>query len=98
MVVLAEYGCSTQAMSDPPTNCASSRGAMFSPNASSTWDLQGQYGINADGVGLGASLGYSVGADFGLETLGLGYVSGTNGPTLENQTVAGFATASPFYL
>ena len=52
--------------------------------------------INGDGVGLEANLGYSEAADYGLETLGLGYVA--DGPTLENMTVAGIATTSPFYL
>jgi hypothetical protein len=56
------------------------------------------FGINQDGVGLEANLGYSVNADFGLDTLGLGYVAGGNGPTLSNQTIGGFATTSPLYL
>lgn len=55
------------------------------------------FGINENGVGFQADLGYSQSADFGLDSIGLGYVSGTNGPTLDNQTIGAIATASPFY-
>lgn len=58
---------------------------------------QGLFGINQDGVGFEANLGYSVNADYGLETLGLGFAGGPSEPTLENQTVAAFASKSPFY-
>lgn len=98
MVVLSEFGCTTRVFEKVPEGCASSRGLMFSPNVSSTWNDQGYFGINQDGVGLEANLGYSQTALFGLETLGLGMVAGASGPTLENQTVAGLAFASPFYL
>ena len=54
----------------------------------------GLHGINGDGVGLEANLGYTLRAQFGGEKLGLGL----NGPTFENQTVAGFATPEPLYL
>jgi hypothetical protein len=54
----------------------------------------GLYGINDDGVGLEANLGYDQRAEFARDTLGLGLT----GPKLENQTVAGIATAEPFYL
>ncbi|KAK7750152.1 hypothetical protein SLS62_007901 [Diatrype stigma] len=94
MVVLSEYGCSTSVFETIPTNCAVSRGVLFTPNDSSTWHELGLFGINGDGVGLEANLGYSQRSDFGLETVGLGLT----GPSLDNQTVAGIATADPFYL
>lgn len=71
---------------------------MFTPNKSSTWNELGVYGINGGGVGLEANLGFVQPAKFGLDTLGLGLVDGSNGITLENQTIGGIATASPFYL
>ncbi|KAF4993524.1 hypothetical protein FGRMN_6453 [Fusarium graminum] len=71
---------------------------MFTPNESSTWNELGIYGINGGGVGLEANLGYVQPAKFGLDTLGLGLVDGSNGITLKNQTVGAIATASPFYL
>lgn len=71
---------------------------LFNPNASATWTDLGIYGINDGQVGLEADLGYVQRAQFGLDTLGLGLVAGGNGPTLGNQTIAGVATASPFYL
>ena len=49
-------------------------------------------------MGFEANLGYSVNADYGLETLGLGFAGGPSQPILENQTVAGFASKSPFYM
>lgn len=96
MVPLSEIGCSTQVFSDRdvPPDCAVSRGNLFNPNESSSWIDLGQYAINQDGVGLEANLGYNVHAQFGLEHLGIGLT----GPSLANQTVAGFATAQPFYL
>jgi hypothetical protein len=98
MVVLP-LGCTKQAINPVPNNCANARGGLFNPNSSSTWLDQGLFGINENGVGFEADLGYSQSADYGLETLGLGFVAGdANGPTLENQTVAGIATTSPFYM
>ena len=77
-----------------PPDCAVSRGNLFDLNKSSSWNDVGTYGINQNGVGLEANLGYDVRAQFGLEHLGIGL----NGPTLDNQTVAGIAAPKPFYL
>ncbi|KAI0872868.1 aspartic peptidase domain-containing protein [Hypoxylon argillaceum] len=93
-VVLSDYGCSTSVFETVPANCAVSRGNLFNPNESSSWNELGLFGINGDGVGLEANLGYSERAEFATESLGLGLT----GPSLENQTVAGIATAEPFYL
>ncbi|KFZ00555.1 hypothetical protein V500_01034 [Pseudogymnoascus sp. VKM F-4518 (FW-2643)] len=98
LVVLSEYGCSTKVFESVPVGCASSRGMMFSPNTSSTWIDSGVFGINHDGVGLEVNLGYTQAADFGMDTVGLGLVAGANGVTLENQTVGGIPSTSPFYL
>ncbi|KAG9669627.1 acid protease, partial [Aureobasidium melanogenum] len=98
LVVMSEYGCTTAVMNPVSSNCASSRGALFDQNASATWANIGTYAINGNGVGLGASMDYKQNADFGLDTLGLGIVNGTNGPVLESQVVGAMATASPFYL
>jgi hypothetical protein len=95
MVVLPA-GCTSTAMEPVPVDCANSRGGTFNSNTSKTWNDQGFFGINENGIGFEANLGYSQNADYGLETVGLGYAS--NGPTLKGQTVAGFGTTSPFYL
>jgi len=92
--VLADGGCSDAVLETVPDNCAVSRGKLFNPNESSSWHEVGVYGINENGVGLEANLGYSQKAEFALETLGLGLT----GPSLKNQTVAGIITADPFYL
>jgi hypothetical protein len=98
-LVVLPLGCTAAAINPVPNGCAGSRGGLFNPNTSSTWLDQGRYNINGDGVGFEANLGYSQPSDYGLESLGLGFVAGgANNPILKNQTVAAFATASPFYL
>ncbi|CAK7212879.1 hypothetical protein SCUCBS95973_001610 [Sporothrix curviconia] len=105
LVVSSGVGCSSaafrtaQGQADVPSDCPSSRGLLFQANASSTWLDEGLYGINDGRVGLEANLGYTQAAEFGLETLGTGLLSGSSGgPALPNQTVAIIGTASPFYL
>lgn len=94
MVVLSDYGCSTSVFTTVPSNCAVSRGTLFNKNESSSWDELGVFGINDDGVGLEANLGYSQRAEYALDTMG----AGLTGPKLANQTIAGIATPEPFYL
>ncbi|KAJ5356781.1 Peptidase aspartic catalytic [Penicillium concentricum] len=98
LVVLSQYGCSEAVMEKVPSDCAVSRGIMFTPNESSTWYQLGKFGINGGGVGLEANLGYVQPALFGLDTLGIGLVDGSGGHTLKNQTIGGIGTAYPFYL
>lgn len=98
LVVLKQYGCTAEVMQDLPADCAVSRGNMFEPNESSTWEQLGLFGINDGEVGLEANLEYEQSASFGLDTLGVGLIDGAQGVTLANQTIAGIATASPFYL
>ncbi|KAI0097220.1 aspartic peptidase domain-containing protein [Nemania sp. FL0031] len=93
-VVIADYGCSTSVFETVPANCAVSRGNLFNRNESSSWHELGFFGINSDGVGLEANLGYYQKPDFATERIGLGLT----GPSLENQTVAGIVDAEPFYL
>jgi hypothetical protein len=98
-MVVVPRGCTTEAINPLPSDCANSRGGLFNSNQSSTWINLGDFGINQNGIGFEANLGYSVNADYGLETLGLGFSGGASGPTLQNQTVAAIAAAeSPFYL
>lgn len=94
IVVFSDVGCSTSVFDEVPKDCAVSRGNLFEPNESSTWEKLGTFGINGDGVGLETNLGYSQRTEFGSETLSLGLT----GPSLDNQTVAGIATADHFYL
>ncbi|KAF7935175.1 uncharacterized protein EAE97_008082 [Botrytis byssoidea] len=96
-LVVLPLGCTSAAISPVPSGCANARGGLFNNSLSNTWEDIGLFGINGNGVGFQADLGYSQSADFGLDSIGLGYVSGTNGPTLDNQTIGAIATASPFY-
>ncbi|KXJ88052.1 aspartic peptidase domain-containing protein, partial [Microdochium bolleyi] len=93
MVPLESDGCSSSVFSTIPPDCAVSRGGLFNYSDSSTWSYIGLHGINGNGVGLEANLGYTLRAQFGKDKLGLGL----NGPSLSDQIVAGFATPSPFY-
>jgi hypothetical protein len=97
-LLVLPLGCTSAAISPVPSDCANARGALFNNSQSNTWEDIGTFGINGDGIGFQANLGYSQHADFGLDTVGLGYVEGTNGPTLENQTIGAIATTSPFYM
>lgn len=103
--MVIEAGCTTEAIVPVPDGCANARGGLFNNATSSTWRDQGDYGINGYipgvsgfGVGLEANLGYIQYADYGLETLALGFNPGADEPTLENQTVAGIASVSPIYV
>ncbi|KAK4221496.1 aspartic peptidase domain-containing protein [Podospora fimiseda] len=94
IVPLSQFACEPQSFPAPPSDCAVSRGNLFDLNESSTWTGVGVYGINNNGVGLGAHLGYEQRAEWGLDELGVGL----RGPKLENQSIAGIATPEPFYL
>ena len=94
MVVLSDYGCSKSVFTTVPSDCAVSRGTLFNTNQSSSFRELGIYGINENGVGLEANLGYYQRAEFALDAVGIGLT----GPTLKNQTIAGIATPEPFYL
>ncbi|KAK4187901.1 aspartic peptidase domain-containing protein [Podospora australis] len=94
LVPVSELGCSRDVFATIPLDCAVSRGNLFKLNESSSREDFGVYGINQNGVGLEANLGYEARVQFGLDLLGIGL----NGPRLENQTVGGIAAPSPFYL
>lgn len=97
--VVLPQGCETIAIDPLPSNCANSRGGLFNPNTSTSWQDQGLFGINSDGIGFEANLGYVQNADYGLETVGLGFAGGgANTPTLKNQTVSAIASIYPIYL
>ena len=76
-----------------PDNCGDSRGYLFLPNASSTWNNTGLYGLVLTEE---AELGYSGNADFGYDDLTLGR-PGDGLPTLDHQVIEGFATKD-FYI
>jgi hypothetical protein len=96
IVALSDVACSTAVFGSVPVpaNCAVSRGNLFIMNQSSTWQNIGLYSTNANGVGLEANLGVDQRAEWGFDHLGLGLT----GPSFDNQTIAGIATPSPFYL
>ena len=103
-MVVETMGC-TAAAAFPedliPADCTDSRGGLFNPNTSTSWKEQGYFGVDELGAGFEANLGYysQEAAQYGLDTLGLSFTAGSSsGPTLDNQTIVGFTTISPFYL
>ncbi|ESZ97340.1 hypothetical protein SBOR_2270 [Sclerotinia borealis F-4128] len=96
-LVVLPGGCTTNAIDPVPADCADSRGGTFNNTSSKTWIDQGIFGINGVRYGFEANLGYNFDADYGLDTLGLGYSDSADGPTLKNQTVAAYALASPLF-
>ncbi|PQE17034.1 Acid protease protein [Rutstroemia sp. NJR-2017a BBW] len=96
-LVVLPGGCTTNAIDPVPSDCASSRGGTFDNALSTSWDNQGIFGINGVSYGFEANLGYEFDAQYGLDTLGLGYADGADSPVLKNQTVAAYAMASPLY-
>ncbi|KAI9669779.1 MAG: hypothetical protein M1829_005034 [Trizodia sp. TS-e1964] len=83
-VVLPE-GCNFARV---PATCASDRGNIFQLNKTTTWKDKGLFGLN-----LEMNLDYTGNGHYGLDTVGLSF-SAKNGPTLEDQVVAGYATTS----
>lgn len=94
MVVLSDLGCSEDVFDEVPSGCAKARGSLFNLNKSETWDNVGTYGINEEGLGFQANLGYTQRAQWGFDQVGIGLT----GPQLNNQTVAAIATPEPFFL
>ncbi|KAK4443484.1 aspartic peptidase domain-containing protein [Podospora aff. communis PSN243] len=94
LVPLDGDACSSAVFGTVPPDCAISRGRLYKVNESSSWVDVGLYGINENGVGLAANLGYEARVQFGLEHLGIGL----NGPGFENRTVGLIAAPQPFYL
>ena len=76
-----------------PDNCGDLRGYLFLPNASSTWNNTGLYGLVLTEE---VELGYSGNANFGYDNLTLGR-PGDRLPTLSHQVIEGFATKD-FYI
>lgn len=76
-----------------PSNCADLRGRHFRPNESSTWSDLGLYKLGLIVEGL---LGYSGNANFGYDTVTLGW-PGDGLPTLNHQVIQGLATKD-FYV
>jgi Eukaryotic aspartyl protease len=80
--VIDPFACSN---SKNVATCAESRGMLFQSNASTTFIKQGLYDLY-----ILKNLNYSGNAQYGYDTIGLGY-NGEHGPTVKNQTVGALA-------
>ena len=80
-----------------PSNCEDLRGGFFEPNASSTWHFNtANLSSYIYPLSIDEDLGYTPNGEFGFDDVTLGW-QGSGGPTLDNQTVAGFEDKD-FYL
>ena len=86
-VVLGQ-GCTTNS----PSDCSTTRGGLFVPGASKTWQDAKTYSLSAE-----IALGYSDrnAGNYGYDTFGVATPSG--GVVLDHQVIAGIATPD-FYL
>lgn len=82
--------------SSEPTDCAKLRGGVYNYNQSSTWVRNNVTSNGTFTLGLEENLGYTGNGLFGFDTVALGW-QGSNGPSLDQQIVAGIATPD-FYL
>lgn len=79
-----------------PSNCESSRGEIFHPDQSGTWAKNNLTANGTFSFGLESNLGYSSNAEYGYDSLTLGW-KGSRGTPLQHQVVAGIATKD-FYM
>lgn len=89
--VVSTGGC----IATDPADCPDSRGVVFSPNASSTWDNVGNFALDVEKNLRNYSSNWDNG-NYGFDTLSLGYL-GSGGPTVETSVIAGLNTKD-FYL
>ncbi|KAL8998091.1 MAG: hypothetical protein Q9169_002784 [Polycauliona sp. 2 TL-2023] len=82
-------------ISVPPSQDCDSRGGLFSPNASTTWENVGNFALDVEKNLRNYSTNWDHG-NYGFDTLALGYL-GSGGPTVESSVIAGLNTKD-FYL
>lgn len=88
--VVLSGGCTLSS----PADCPSSRGGLFSTQASNTWSNIGNYNLNAE-VNLGYTQNYDAG-DYGYDTLGVS-TPNSGGISLDHQPIAAIDTPD-FYV
>ncbi|KAL8767803.1 MAG: hypothetical protein Q9209_005797 [Squamulea sp. 1 TL-2023] len=89
--VVSSGGC----VASDPASCSDSRGVLFSPNASTTWDNMGDFALDVEKNLRNYSSNWDHG-NYGFDTLALGYL-GSGGPEMEHSVIAGLNTKD-FYL
>ena len=80
-------GCAGVGDATAIQNCQDNRGGVFTTNQSSTWQRKGYFSLSTED-----SLGVSASAEFGNDTITLGFM-GSGGPTLQNQVIGAYAAA-----
>lgn len=87
--VVTPGGCPPgEAGTDSSLTCDQSRGGLFNPAQSKTWNAVGNYSL-----GLESNLGYgSLSAAYGEDTVAFGFTNANGGPALDSQVVAGIQT------
>ncbi|CZR63792.1 uncharacterized protein PAC_13689 [Phialocephala subalpina] len=91
-LVVAPEGCLHSDASD----CAALRGGIFYLNTSSTWSKNiANLSSNIYPLEIDPELGFNGKAELGFDVVTLGW-QGAGGPTLDNQTVGGFAAKDSY--
>ena len=89
LLLVNPQGCTPQ---DPP-GCTATRGQLFYPNISSTWQEAGLYELDQE-----LNLGYTGDGDFGFDSISLGAPGSTSGNyTLQHEILASIASKD-FYI
>lgn len=87
--VILKGGCSLNA----PSNCSDTRGGLFDPSASSTWNDQQTWSLLVEN-NLGVDQN-KIAGDYGYDTLGI-QAAGIGGIVLDHQLLAGVQTTEFF--
>ncbi|KAL6717299.1 hypothetical protein ACLMJK_005214 [Lecanora helva] len=90
-IAILPGGCRS---SDGPT-CNADRGALFTPNSSTTWKPNTIVPNSTFTLNLDSNLGYNDNGLYGYDTVQLGW-QGSGGPSLDQQIVAGIETKDFF--
>ena len=87
--VVAPGGCPPGVVgTDPSMTCGQSRGGIFDLTQSKTWSFLGN-----NSLGLESNLGFGgLNAEYGKDTVSLGFTDANGGPTLDAQVVASVQT------
>ena len=87
--MVAPGGCPPGVVgTDPSLTCSQSRGGIFDPTHSTSWSFLGN-----NSLGIESNLGFGgLNAEYGEETVALGFTDSNGGPTLDSQVVASINT------
>ena len=91
--VVSPQGCPPGRNGTSPSSpCSQSRGGLFDPTQSSSWQTIGNCSLD-----LELNLGYNKSALYGFDTVALGFANSIGGPTINSQVISALET-DDYYL